>query len=50
MKIEERQKKKLIGIYLPIFLIRELKFRAATKMTTVSAVVESAIKKFLEEE
>jgi len=43
-------KKKLVGVYLPLFLIRKLKLHAATKMTTVSAVVESAIKKFLEEE
>ena len=43
-------KKKLVGVYLPLSLIRKLKLYAAKKMTTNSAVVESAIKKFLGEE
>lgn len=49
MKIEEKQKKKLIGVYLPLPLIRKIKLYTAKKMTSQSAVVEEAIKKLLEE-
>lgn len=39
--------KKQIGVYLPLFLVRELKIYAAKKATSVSAVIEEAVKKFL---
>lgn len=42
-------KKKLLGVYLPLFLIRQLKVYAAQKGTNTSVVVEEAVKKLLKE-
>lgn len=39
-------KKKLIGIYLPLELVKKLKVYAAEKGRSVSSVVEQALKDF----
>lgn len=43
-------KKKLIGIYLPVETLRKLKVFAAQKFLSVSVVVEEAVKEFLKKE
>lgn len=41
-------KKKLVGIYLTLETLKRLKVYAASKLTSVSDVVEKAIKEFLD--